>query len=134
MDRTRPRPLRQPRSSIALVSDDATIVTTISTSVIEVTMTADNQNPQTGRYCHIFRSDGENNGTATAKNVVIVSPIANNTTYVPESMMIMSESRTDAADGDSSDYNVTATLMRLHSLGRCPWRSIRLSLLSGGRQ
>jgi len=80
------------------VSDDAVIVTTISTSVLTLTMTVDNQNPKPGDIV-TYSIYGENNGTATAKNVVIVSPIANNTTYVPGSMMIMDQSRTDAEIG-----------------------------------
>jgi uncharacterized repeat protein (TIGR01451 family) len=88
------------------VSDDAVIITTISTSVLQVTMTADNQNPKPGDIV-TYSIYGENNGTATAKNVVIVSPIANNTTYVPGSLMIMDQPQTDAGDADAADYNVS---------------------------
>ncbi len=88
------------------VSATSTITTTVSTSVLTVTMTADIQDPQPGDIV-TYSIYGENNGTATAKHVVIVSPIAENTTYVPGSMMIMSDPRTDAVDGDSSDYNGT---------------------------
>ncbi len=90
----------------ASVSASATIVATVSTSVLTVTMTADNTTPKPGDIV-TFSIYGENNGTATSKHVVIVSPIATNMTYVPGSIMIMTGSRTDAVDGDSSDYNGT---------------------------
>ncbi|MDZ7797056.1 MAG: DUF11 domain-containing protein [Candidatus Marinimicrobia bacterium] len=90
------------------VSDDATIVTTISTSVIEVTMTADNQNPKPGDIV-TFTIDGANNGTALSKNVVVSIPIATNMTYVPGTITANGTSLTDAADGDSADYNITSS-------------------------
>jgi uncharacterized repeat protein (TIGR01451 family) len=96
------------------VSDDASIVSTVSLSVLSVTMTADNTNPEPGDVV-TFTIYGENNGTATSKNVTITSPIATNMEYVPGSMMIMSESMTDAADGDSADYDVsTANAVTFH--------------------
>jgi len=88
------------------VSDASTLVSTISLSVLTVTMSADNQSPKPGDIV-TFAIYGENNGTAVSKHVVIVSPIASNLTYVPGSIKIMTNSRTDAADGDSSDFNVT---------------------------
>lgn len=90
----------------ASVSDASVLTTTVSASVLTVTMTADNLSPRPGDVV-TFTIYGENNGTATSKHVVIVSPIATNLTYVPGSMKIMTVSRTDAADDDSSDFNVT---------------------------
>ena len=89
------------------VSDASNIVSTISASVLDITMTADNLSPKPGDIV-TFMVAGENNGSAMAKHVVITCPIPSNTTYVPGSMSITDVMvRTDVADGDSSDYNVT---------------------------
>ena len=89
------------------VSDASSIVSTLSSSVMDITMTADNLNPKPGDIV-TYSIYGENNGSATAKHIVLTNPIPSNTTYVPGSMAIMGSSRTDASDGDSSDYNITA--------------------------
>ncbi len=88
------------------VSDASTIISTVSASVLDVTMTVDNASPKPGDIV-TYTITGENNGSATAKHIVITSPIPTNTTYVPGSMTIMDIARTDANDGDSSDYNVS---------------------------
>ncbi len=90
------------------ISDASTIISTVSASVLDVTMTVDNASPKPGDIV-TYTIYGENNGSATAKHVVITSPIPTNTTYVPGSMAIMSVGRTDADDGDSSDYNVSTS-------------------------
>ena len=89
------------------VSDAATLVSTVSLSVLSVTMTADNLTPKPGDVV-TFTIYGENNGTALSRHVVITSPIAANLTYVPGSMKIMSDVMTDAADADSADFNVSS--------------------------
>ncbi|MFA6793145.1 MAG: hypothetical protein WCS29_04595, partial [Candidatus Neomarinimicrobiota bacterium] len=89
------------------VSDAATLVSTVSLSVLSVTLTADNLTPTPGDVV-TFTIYGENNGTALSKHVVITSPIGTNMTYVPGSMKIMSDVMTDAADADSADFNVSS--------------------------
>ena len=91
------------------VSDASNIVSTISTSVIDVTMSVDNQNPKPGDIV-TYTIYGENNGSSNALNLVVTSLIPENTTYVPGSMTLMGVLiKTDEADGDSSDYNITTT-------------------------
>jgi uncharacterized repeat protein (TIGR01451 family) len=46
-------------------------------------------------------------GTATASNVVITDPIPANTTYDAASIEYNNAARTDAADADNCDFNVT---------------------------
>lgn len=48
-----------------------------------------------------------NNGTGAANTVVLTDPIPANTTYQAGSITINAAARTDGADADNADYNVT---------------------------
>ena len=48
-----------------------------------------------------------NNGTAAANTVVLTDPIPANTTYQAGTITYNAAARTDGADGDNADYNVT---------------------------
>ncbi|MEA2076861.1 MAG: DUF11 domain-containing protein [Candidatus Marinimicrobia bacterium] len=90
------------------VSDNSTLTATVSASDLVVTMTVDNASPQPGDIV-TYTITGQNNGSASADDVLFSAPIPTNTTYVPGSLRITTASRTDADDADSSDYNVTTS-------------------------
>lgn len=48
-----------------------------------------------------------NNGTGAANSVVLTDPIPNNTTYQAGTITYNAAARTDGADADNADYNVT---------------------------
>lgn len=48
-----------------------------------------------------------NNGSAAANTVVLTDPIPTNTTYQAGTITYNAAARTDGADGDNADYNVT---------------------------
>ncbi len=83
---------------------DTTTVTSPALAVVKSVSPAGDQPPGTVLTYTIVMS---NNGSATANNVVMTDPIPPNTTYVAGSITVDGAARTDAADADSADYNVT---------------------------
>ena len=89
------------------VSVASSIISTLSSSVMDLSVVADNQSPKPGDIV-TYTFTGINNGSATAKNVYVTCPIPTNTTYVPGSLTKMGMSFTDALDADGSDYNISS--------------------------
>ncbi|MCF7833637.1 MAG: DUF11 domain-containing protein [Candidatus Marinimicrobia bacterium] len=90
------------------VDDASTLTATVSASDLAVTMTVDDASPQPGDVV-TYTVTGQNNGSATAEDVLFSAPIPTNTTYVPGSMKITTTVQTDADDEDDADYNVTTS-------------------------
>jgi uncharacterized repeat protein (TIGR01451 family) len=56
-----------------------------------------------------------NNGSATATNVILTDPQPNNTTYVPNSLKIGGNTKTDTSDSDEANFVSSTATFRLGS-------------------
>jgi uncharacterized repeat protein (TIGR01451 family) len=83
---------------------DTTTVDAPDLSVVKAVAPAGNQPPGTTLTYTVTIT---NNGDGAVQNLVLTDPIPNFTTYVATSITQDGNPRTDGADGDNADYNVT---------------------------
>jgi uncharacterized repeat protein (TIGR01451 family) len=83
---------------------DTTTVDAPDLSVVKAVAPAGNQPPGTTLTYTVTIT---NNGDGAVQNMVLTDPIPNFTTYVAASITQDGNPRTDGADGDNADYNVT---------------------------
>jgi uncharacterized repeat protein (TIGR01451 family) len=89
------------------VTDTATDTTTVAApilSVLKSVLPAGTQPPGTQLTYTMVVNNG---GSGSATNVVLTDPVPTNTTYVPSSIRQDAAGRTDGADGDDADFNVS---------------------------
>lgn len=95
------------------VSDATVLTSTIQAAALTATITSvDDGDPQPGDVI-TYEICIDNDGTATAYNIVFVNPIPTNTTYSAGTIRLgttgwaSGSAESDADDADDSDYNVT---------------------------
>ncbi|MCF7824635.1 MAG: DUF11 domain-containing protein [Candidatus Marinimicrobia bacterium] len=98
------------------VSDAGSSTTSITAATLDILVSGEPISPKPGEVMTYWMTVS-NNGSETAYNVVITSPIPGPTTYIPGSIRLGSTAGdyagatplTDADDGDGSDYNITTS-------------------------
>lgn len=85
----------------------ANFTTTVQAAVITVTKTSTPSNPLPGDTV-TYTISYSNDGTASGYVLLASDPIPSGTTFVPGSIKLNSVTKTDAADGDEADYNLTS--------------------------
>lgn len=88
-------------------SDTATDTTTVDSPAIGVVKSVSPNGDQTPGTTLTYTVVVTNNGASTAQNVVLTDPVPANTTYVAGSITQDAAARTDVADADNADFNVT---------------------------
>jgi uncharacterized repeat protein (TIGR01451 family) len=88
-------------------SDPATDTSTVAAPVLSVVKSVAPAGPQPPGATLTYTMVVSNGGTGNATTVVLTDPIPTNTTYVGSSIRQDGTGRTDGADADSADYNIT---------------------------
>ncbi len=91
-------------TAVTATATDTTTVRAPVLGVVKSVSPTGNQPPNTVLTYTIVVT---NNGNGQANSVVMTDPIPANTTYVASSITYNGAARTDAADADNADYNVT---------------------------
>lgn len=89
------------------VSDIATDTTTVQAPDVTVVKSVAPAGPQPPGTTLTYTVVVTNNGTGDANGVVLVDNVPANTTYVAGSITLNSAAKTDIADADQADHNVT---------------------------
>lgn len=103
-------------STFPAQTQTATRTTNILAAVITVTKTTAPVNPQPGDTV-TYTVSYNNSGTAAGFLTIVSDPVPANTTYKTASLKINNVVKTDAADGDEADYNVTNPGKVTYNLG-----------------
>jgi len=104
-------------SNTGTVTDSATDTTTIQAPTLGVVKSVAPAGPQPPGTLLTYTVVITNNGTGNANNVVMTDPIPANTTYQVNSITQDAAARTDVADADNADYNVSNALQVTINLG-----------------
>jgi uncharacterized repeat protein (TIGR01451 family) len=88
-------------------TDTATDTTTVAAPVLSVAKSVSPTGTQPPGTQLTYMMIVSNGGSGSATNVVLTDPVPTNTTYVASSIQRDSAGRTDAADGDDADFDVT---------------------------
>lgn len=89
------------------VSDSATDTSTVAAPVLTVVKSVGPAGPQAPGATLTYTMVVTNGGSGNATSVVLTDPIPTNTTYVGSSIVQDGTGRSDGADADSADYNIS---------------------------